>query len=66
MVDKTKIDGTVNIADNSAERVAFDLLKDIINASPERQDEVLELYARCLAVTKNPTSGVKYIKDAVK
>lgn len=54
MADSREISGTVKIAENSAHRVAFDLVKYLINASPEKRDEVIALYARCVQAGSSP------------
>jgi len=58
----TKIQGPVELKDNSAERVAFDLFMFIQADKPEQQDKYLELYARCLITTKNPHLGLETVK----
>lgn len=66
MADTTKIQGPVEIKDNSAERVAYDLFMYIVGDNPQRQEEQLELYAKCLLTVKNPSLGLETIKKRVK
>ncbi|MGO4389439.1 hypothetical protein AB4Y85_18070 [Microvirga sp. 2YAF29] len=66
MAESTNISGPIEIKDSSAERVAFELMKFIRNAGVDRQDEILELYARCLITSKNPYLGLEKIKKSAK
>ncbi len=66
MADSTSISGAVKIEDTSKEHVAFELMKFIRQAEPERQDVILELYARCLLTTGSPHLGVERIKNLAK
>ncbi|WP_114773216.1 hypothetical protein [Microvirga subterranea] len=66
MTDTTKIQGPIEIKDNSKERVAFDLLALIQHEDTARQDELLELYARCLTTVQVPHLGLEVIKKRVK
>lgn len=63
MADSRSISGEVKIKDSSPEAVAFELMKFIRQSEPERQDSALELYARCLLTTKNPSFGLEKIKQ---
>jgi hypothetical protein len=66
LVDTTRISGPIEIKDNSKERVAFDLFKAIGHLDAAKQDQLLELYARCLITTKNPELGVAEVKQRAK
>lgn len=63
MSDNIKIEGPVDIKDNSSERVAYDLMKEIANneggygASDDRLNSnprhyYLNLYSQCLKVVR--------------
>lgn len=62
----TSISGPITIADSSRERVAFDMMKLLQGASEQRQDQLLELYAKCLLISMNPSMGLERVKQAVK
>lgn len=66
MADTTKIQGPIEIKDNSAERVAYELFMYISTDSPQKQEEQLELYAKCLLTVKHPNLGLETIKKRVK
>jgi hypothetical protein len=62
----TKVQGPIEIKDNSKERVALDLLMFIQHEDTARQDELLELYARCLTTAQTPYLGLEAIKKRAK
>ena len=66
MADSMSIQGPIEVKDNSAERVAFDLMTVIANNENSRTDTCaakkaskrlyyLNLYAECLTVVKHRT-----------
>lgn len=65
MSNDLKVSGPIEIQDNSAERVAFDLMSRIAYAEDGNQkqessprDYYLELYHQCLKTVKGNTSFV--------
>jgi hypothetical protein len=66
MAENTQIVGAVSVANDSRQRVAFDMMQLLRGFPTEKQDEILELYARCLIVTNDPHLGVESIKKLAK
>ncbi len=60
------VSGPVQLSANSPERVALELYESIRQEDPQKQDEALELYARCLLTVRAPSLGVKDIRSAAK
>jgi hypothetical protein len=63
---RMQITSPVEIKDNSKERVAFDLWQVLRLEDQATQDKLLELFARCVLTTGNPSWGLENIKKAVK
>jgi hypothetical protein len=60
------VSGPVQLTENSPERVALALYESIRQQDSQKQDEALELFARCLLTVRAPSLGVKDIKDAAR
>ena len=60
------VSGPVQLSENSAERVALQLYEIVRQQDPQKQDEALELFARCLLTVRAPSLGVKDIKETAK
>ncbi|MEJ2377071.1 MAG: hypothetical protein P8Y53_03885 [Pseudolabrys sp.] len=60
------VSGPVQLSENSPERVALQLYEIVRQQEPQKQDEALELFARCLLTVRAPSLGVKDIKETAK
>jgi hypothetical protein len=61
-ISTVKISGPVKSLGDSKERIAFDLWNSLRKETPEKQNEALSFYRKCLktvsdATTPKPTSG---------
>jgi hypothetical protein len=66
MLGETKLKGPVKVESNTDERVAYELMRWISEFEPDRQDAILELYARCLLTIQAPNLGVAKIRSRAK
>lgn len=63
MAENMRVQGPVKVVDNTRDRVALDLARELNVLTPEAQDGFLRLYARCLLTIDSPHLGVEEIRN---